>query len=119
MIAIANGANSAFAIVYDNQQVKMDKTLNVGGNPVSYTIGVGSLGDFNGTWAPSVENLTTGGTTTSDLFQQNPGAANNGIYLGSFSMDGGTLSFSPVPEPSTWAMIGSGAFALLALRRRK
>jgi len=119
MIAIANGANSAFAIVYDNQQVKMDKTLNVGGNPVSYTIGVGSLGDFNGTWAPSVENLTTGGTTTSDLFQQNPGAANNGIYLGAFSMNGGTLSFSPVPEPSTWAMIGSGMLALLALRRRK
>lgn len=119
MIAIANGASSAFAIVYDNQQVKIDKTLNVGGNPVSYTIGVGSLGDFNGTWAPSVENISTGGITRSDLFEQDPGAANNGTYLGAFSMNGGVLSFSPVPEPSTWAMIGSGALALLALRRRK
>ncbi|MDR3459132.1 MAG: PEP-CTERM sorting domain-containing protein [Verrucomicrobiae bacterium] len=118
MTAIANGASSSYAIVYGNQQVEVSKTLNIGGNPVSYTVGVGSLGDFHGTWAPAVENISTGGTTTSDLFQQDPGAANNGTYLGAFSMNGGVLSFSPVPEPSTWMMLGSGALALLALRRR-
>jgi hypothetical protein len=119
MTAIANGASSSYAIVYANQQIEVSKTLNVGGNPVSYTVGVGSLGDFNGTWSPSVENITTGSTTSSsDLFEQDPGAANNGNYLGTFSMTGNVLTFNPVPEPSTWMMIGSGALALLALRRR-
>ncbi|HEV2691374.1 MAG TPA: PEP-CTERM sorting domain-containing protein [Verrucomicrobiae bacterium] len=119
MTAIANGATFGTSVIFANQMVEVDKSLNVGGNPVSYTVGVGSLGDFNGTWAPDVENLSTGGNTTSDLFEQDPGAANNGIYLGSVTLNGGTLSFSPVPEPSTWMMIGSGALALLALRRRK
>jgi hypothetical protein len=117
--AIADGASSGSAVIFANQIVELDKTLNVGGDPVSYTVGVGSLGDFNGTWAPSVENMTTGGTTVSDLFQQTPGLGNSGTDLGTFSMNGGTLTFSPVPEPSTWMMLGSGTLALLALRRRK
>ena len=29
------------------------------------------------------------------------------------------LAFQPVPEPSTWAMLGMGAAALLGFRRRK
>jgi hypothetical protein len=28
------------------------------------------------------------------------------------------LAFQPVPEPSTWAMLGIGAIALLGFRRR-
>lgn len=120
MVAIANGATSGSAVILANQIVEVPVGLNVGGNPVSYTVGVGSLGDFNGTWAPSVENTTTGSTTASDLFQQTPGAANNGTYLGVFTLNAaGTLAFNVVPEPSTWAMMGSGVVALLALRRRK
>jgi hypothetical protein len=120
MVAIANGATSGSAVILGNQIVEVPVGLNVGGNPVSYTVGVGSLGDFNGTWAPSVENTTAGSTTASDLFQQNPGAANVGTYLGEFTLNtAGVLAFNPVPEPSTWAMMGSGVLALLALRRRK
>jgi len=120
MVAIANGATSGSAVILGNQIVEVPVGLNSGGNPVSYTVGVGSLGDFNGTWAPAVENTTAGSTTASDLFQQNPGASNTGSYLGEFTLNSaGILAFNPVPEPSTWAMMGSGVLALLALRRRK
>ncbi len=127
MRAIADGATSAFATVQASQIVTVSSSLNVGGDPVSYTVGVGPLSDFNGTWTPAVENQTIAGFATSstpsvsDLFQQNPGAANNGTYLGNFQLNNdGTLAFNsvnPVPEPSTWAMIGTGMMTLLAVRR--
>jgi hypothetical protein len=127
MRAIADGATSAFATVQANQIVTVSSSLNVGGDPVSYTVGVGPLSDFNGTWAPAVENQTSSGFGTSstpsvsDLFQQNPGAANNGIYLGNFQLNNdGTFAFNsvnPVPEPSAWALIGTGMMTLLAVRR--
>ena len=124
MRAIADGATSGGATILANQIVEVSSALNVGGDPVSYTIGVGSLGDFHGTWAPSVENLTPAGFAASstpeisDLFQQNPGAANVGSYLGDFQLgNNGTLTFVPVPEPSALAMLGAGMMTLVAVRR--
>jgi hypothetical protein len=124
MLAIVAGANSGYATVLANQIVEVSSSLNVGGDPVSYTVGVGSLGDFRGTWKPDVENLTPtgfGASSTpeiSDLFQQNPGAANVGSYLGEFELDNnGMLTFSPVPEPSALAMLGAGMMTLVAIRR--
>lgn len=124
MGAIAAGATSGYATVLANQIVEVSSSLNVGGDPVSYTVGVGPLGDFRGTWKPNIENLTpTGfgaGSTpeVSDLFQQNPGAANVGSYLGEFELgNDGVLTFSAVPEPSTLAMLGAGMMTLVAIRR--
>jgi hypothetical protein len=75
-------------------------------------------GNFQGDWA---YNILNSGIGTSDLYQSDPGDITaRGAYLGKFSLDsGGTLTFSPVPEPATWAMIGSGALALFALLRRR
>ncbi len=74
-------------------------------------------GDFAGTWT---YNTTRRGANLLYLMQNDP--ANSGSpaqNLGSFSLSsGGVLTFNTVPEPSTWAMIGSGALALLAIRRR-
>ena len=124
MWAIGDGAISGTAIA--NQIVEVSSSLNIGGDPVSYTIGVGSLGDFRGTWAPGVENLTPSGFSSSstpevsDLFQQTPGTANVGGYLGDFQLNNdGTLDFVPAPEPSTWAMFGAGMLLLVSILRRK
>ena len=124
MIAIADGATSG--TVLGDQIVEVSSSLNIGGNPVSYTIGVGSLGDFRGTWAPDIENLTPAGFASSstpevsDLFQQNPGANNVGGFLGNFQLNNnGTFGFNPVPEPSTWAMLGAGMLMLVSILRRK
>jgi hypothetical protein len=128
MIAIANGAISG--TVVSDQIVDVSSSLNIGGNPVSYTIGVGSLGDFRGTWAPDIENLTPAGFASSsplvphvevsDLFQQDPGANNVGSYLGDFQLNNdGTLVFNPVPEPSTSAMFGAGMLMLVSILRRR
>lgn len=124
MRAIVDGATSGSATVLANQIVEVASSLNVGGDPVSYTVGVGPLSDFRGTWAPGVENLTPTGFAASstpeisDLFQQNPGAANVGSYLGDFQLgNDGTLTFSPVPEPSALAMLGAGMMTLVAIRR--
>ena len=124
MGAIVDGAISG--TVLSDQIVKVSSSLNIGGDPVSYTIGVGSLGDFRGTWAPGVENLTPSGFASSstpessDLFQQNPGSANVGSYLGDFVLSNdGMFTFNPVPEPSTWAMFGAGMMTLVSILRRK
>lgn len=129
MTAIAHGAASGYATVLDNQIVSESNTLNVGGDPVSFTVGVGSLFDFNGTWSPNVKNLTPIGfsagsvSSVSDLFQQNPGAANVGNYLGNFQLNpDGTLAFNsvtPVPEPATWGIVGVGILALAGFRRAR
>lgn len=75
-------------------------------------------GNFQGDWT---YNILNNGAGTSDLYQSNPGnhLSQRANYLGTLNLSpGGTLTFSPVPEPSTWMMIGSGTLALLALRRR-
>jgi len=131
MRAIVDGATSSLygETVLADQIVEIPSALNVGGDPVSYTVGVGTYGDFNGTWAPSVENLTATGfaasstPSVSDLFQQTPKASVQsddipGSYLGDFQLsNAGTLAFNPVPEPSFLAMIGAGMMTLVAVLR--
>jgi hypothetical protein len=76
-------------------------------------------GNFQGDWT---YNILNNGVGTSDLYESAPGNhfVNHAAYLGNFSLSsGGVLTFAPVPEPSTYAMLGSGALAFLALRRRK
>ena len=128
MGAIVDAATSTAwgETVLANQIVEFSSSLNVGGDPASYTIGVGTFGDFRGTWAPGIENLTPSGFASSstpegsDLFQQNPGAANTGDFLGRVQLNNnGTLEFFPVPEPSTWAMFGAGMLLLVSSFRRK
>jgi hypothetical protein len=78
---------------------------------------------YNGNLEGSIGyNVLNNGAGVSDLFQNDPrsGATTTATYLGNFTLDNtGILTFSPVPEPSTWMMIGSGAAVLLAFRRRK
>jgi len=74
-------------------------------------------GNLGGNWAYNIEHFGAG---TSDLYQSNPGNqyVQKGVYLGNFALDSsGVLTFTSVPEPSTWAMIGTGAMSLLAFRR--
>jgi hypothetical protein len=72
-------------------------------------------GDFQGTW---YYNTLNHGVGVSDLYQNDPGVSPS-TYLGDFSLNSsGVLTYNPIPEPSTWAMFGSGVLALFALRRR-
>ncbi len=74
-------------------------------------------GNLGGNWGYNIENLGAG---TSDFYQSDPGNhyVNKGVDLGNFTLNSsGVFSFSSVPEPSTWAMIGTGALSLLAFRR--
>jgi hypothetical protein len=76
-------------------------------------------GNLGGTWSYNMLNYGVG---ASDFYQNDPGnpLSTPATDLGVFTMSpSGTLAFNPVPEPSTWAMIGSGFLTLLALRRRK
>jgi len=98
--------------------------VNQGANAVSVSTSLGGFspmmtgafnGNFQGDWTYNILNTGAG---TSDLYQSDPSSPRAG-YLGNFVLDpSGNLTFNPVPEPSTWAMLGSGAVALLALRRR-
>lgn len=76
----------------------------------------GNLGE---TWA---YNMLNTGSGTSDFYQNDPGnpLTTPATPLGSFNLSsGGVLTFNPVPEPTTYGLIGAGAVALLALRNRK
>jgi len=75
-------------------------------------------GNFQGDWTYDVLN---DGAGVSDLYQSNPGNHNTQLasYLGAFTLSpAGILTFNAIPEPSTWAMFGSGILALFAIRRR-
>ena len=72
-------------------------------------------GNLQGDWSYDILN---NGAGVSDLYQSDP-THSRATLLGSFTLDpSGDLTFNPVPEPSTWAMFGSGILALLAIRRR-
>lgn len=78
--------------------------------------GAGNLAE---TWA---YNMLNNGAGVSDLFQNDPGnpLVTPATYLGDVSLaPNGTLSFNPVPEPASCALIGSGALAVLVFRRRR
>jgi len=76
-------------------------------------------------YAPEFEgNSSTGISNTAlDLFQMNPanGTGNLGTYQGTFTIDNGAnVTFTVVPEPSTYAavVLGAGILVLVSRRRR-
>jgi len=108
-----NSANAGLIVDYAPGIEQVSTTLG------GYTSLMNPDGNLGGTWS---YNMLNHGAGTSDFYQSDPGnpfvASQN--YLGNFTLDNtGTLTFNAVPEPSTWAMVGSGMLALLALRRRK
>lgn len=132
--AVAAGASATTlgAIALSSTVVIEPGSMNTPGT-ISYLKGIanqnntGISGNIHGTWNGfPVEGLTTAtfGTDTTplvlDLYQQNPGTANVGQFQGTFTLDNsGVLTFTAVPEPSTFAMFGSGLLALAAIRRFK
>lgn len=122
--AIADALSSTYGTIIANQVIQLPAALGAanGGDPASYTTALGSGLDFNGTFGQSFENLSSSSATVSDLYQLNPTLPHNsanGALLGNFTLsaDGTTLSFTAVPEPATWAMLGTGLMSLIAFRR--
>jgi hypothetical protein len=77
-----------------------------GGNP--------GEGNFAGDWI----GAELKGSGVSALYQFDPGT--QGTLLGNFSLDNsGNLTYNPVPEPSTWVMLGTGLMTLIAIRRSR
>jgi hypothetical protein len=74
-------------------------------------------GNFQGDWTYNIQNTGAG---TSDLYQSNPGNhfTQHASYLGDVVLDpSGNLTFNSAPEPSTWAMLGTGLMSLLVFNR--
>lgn len=122
--AIVDALSASYGTIIANQEIQLPSSLGSGngGDPASYTTALGPSLDFNGTFGQNFENLSSASAATiSDLFQQNPSPLHSpgtGTYLGDFTLGGnGSFSFAPAPEPSTWALLGTGLFALLAVRR--
>ncbi len=87
-----------------------------------------SSSNFGSPGGAPFENTTNFATNpgtqyqTSDLYQLNPVARNAapGADLGTFALgNDGSLTFTSVPEPSTYGLMGLGAFGLWFVRRRQ
>ena len=104
-IAGTTGAATVSSAVADGYSAQM---INYSGSP----------GMFDGTWS---YNIMKNGAGTEYLLQNDANnTGNNALLEASFTLSsGGLLSVTTVPEPTTWAMVGSGMLALLAIRRRK
>jgi len=93
------------------------------GDPNAYHQFIGDSGDFNGTFQGNVENATGTGfgaggqPLRSDLYQLRPGTG-AGTYLGYFELSpAGTMTFTAVPEPRAWSMVGLGGLLFVATQR--
>lgn len=134
--AIVNGtqAGSLGAVSLTSSVVREPSGMNIAGN-LSYYEGIAnpnqtSVGNIHNTWAESIEAATsaTFGTDATPvligLYEYQPGSSGNslnnpdGTLVGDFQFNNnGSLTFNPVPEPTTWAMIASGFLVLVAFRR--
>lgn len=117
------GAAGADAVTNSLTAVTVPDTFNAIGIGISYTIGIGTVGNFANTFQGSAENTTplnfatSGSPLRSDFYQLNPGTGDS-IYLGYFELSpNGTMTFTAVPEPSTLAMLGAGMLLFLGVNR--
>jgi hypothetical protein len=124
--SMAAGAAASTAI---SPTIAQEASSRANAGSISYSIGIQNtpptgISNIHGTWSRYQVEGSTGASFTSgsspvtlDLYEQDPGAA-NGIFLGDFSLSqSGTLTFQPVPEPTSMALLGGGLMALIAVRR--
>jgi hypothetical protein len=122
--AIADALSATYGTIIDNQVIQLPSDLGsfTSGDPASYTTALGTGLDFNGTYSQNFENISSSSAASvSDLFQENPSSIQNpgtGTELGTVTLDNtGKLTVQAVPEPSVWALLGSGLIGLVAFRR--
>jgi hypothetical protein len=108
-------ASDVTPISSDIISITYDSENGYGYSPVIEDSGdANTSGNFGGDWT-AVEKKGSG---TSDLYQSNPGSSGTATYLGDFVLgSSGSLAFNPVPEPSTWAILGAGLMSLLTVNR--
>ena len=64
----------------------------------------------------TADNLFVADAGNGNVYEYTPGGVRTTVATGLQQPIG--LAIQPVPEPSVWAMFGTGAFALLGLRRK-
>jgi hypothetical protein len=132
--AIAAGAADNFGFNLQNSSSAIILPNNFsagGGTDLSYTKGVldPNFGVADFSYFPVINEANTAAGFSSgaspvdlNLYELDPYSNNStqppGTLLGSFQLaPDGALTFDPVPEPASWAMVGVGMTALVAARR--
>ena len=96
-------------------------TTNPNANSACVTPGTAGCLAAGGAW--TAPTLTNGGVITfgpQSLYDAAPGSlAAASTYGGAAEWHAGTFSFRPVPEPSTYALVGLGLAGLAIFRRRQ
>jgi sugar lactone lactonase YvrE len=92
-----------------------DNILEIAPGGAQSTFATG-LSNVNGMAFDTAGNLFVEDSGTGIIYEYTPGGVRSTVASGFLQPNG--LAIQPVPEPSMWAMFGTGAFALLGLRRK-
>jgi len=120
-----NAANNMGTMIFTATD-PTDGAVTVSGSYIQNTGDTNSYGSYNfgtnspvqswGNYAFSTEAATS---SALDLYALTEGGAGLGTKLGTFNFNAsnGQISFTAIPEPSTYALIGLGLGSLVLLRR--
>jgi hypothetical protein len=116
---MVSGLNGQSQVFNSSSLLSSDAAVLATSDGSSFNGDSGNASPYFGTSSDLNTHFTqaTNGTTVDYLYEYQPGTV--GTELGYFTLSNSNLTYTAVPEPSTWASLVIGAAALIGIRFRR